>query len=98
WTASICFCQAVGTEPAGTCPALESGAVQACLAWASAVRYAIDREERSVMGKTLHEDVSNAVLSRMKESGFDFARVHPIEFYAIFPSEERSEEHTSELQ
>lgn len=40
------------------------------------------------MGKTLHEDVSNAVLSRMKESGFDFARVHPIEFYAIFPSEE----------
>ena len=39
------------------------------------------------MGKTLHEDVSNTVLRRMKESGFDFARVHPIEFYAIFPDE-----------
>ncbi|HTN31575.1 MAG TPA: ribonuclease E inhibitor RraB [Pseudomonas sp.] len=40
------------------------------------------------MGKTLHEDVSNTVLRRMKESGFDFARVHPIEFYAIFPDED----------
>jgi hypothetical protein len=26
----------------------------------------------------------------MKEGGFDFARVHPIEFYAVFPDRERA--------
>ena len=36
------------------------------------------------------DDISNTVLRRMKESGFDFARVHPIEFYAIFTSEEKA--------
>ena len=38
------------------------------------------------MSTTFHEDVSSTVLRRMKEGGFDFARVHPIEFYAVFPS------------
>lgn len=42
------------------------------------------------MAITLHEDVSVAVLRRMKEGGFDFARVHPIEFYAILPDEDRA--------
>jgi len=42
------------------------------------------------MSTVIHEDVSNNVLRRMKEGGFDFARVHPIEFYAIFPDEERA--------
>ncbi|MWV12522.1 ribonuclease E inhibitor RraB [Pseudomonas sp. L-22-4S-12] len=42
------------------------------------------------MSTAIHEDVSNTVLRRMKEGGFDFARVHPIEFYAIFPDEERA--------
>ncbi|MBF0674684.1 ribonuclease E inhibitor RraB [Pseudomonas sp.] len=42
------------------------------------------------MSTAFHEDVSNTVLRRMKEGGFDFARVHPIEFYAIFPDEDRA--------
>jgi hypothetical protein len=37
------------------------------------------------MSIAIDEDISGAVLRRMKEGGFDFARVHPIEFYAIFP-------------
>lgn len=40
------------------------------------------------MSATFHEDVSSNVLMRMKEGGFDFARVHPIEFYAVFPDRE----------
>ena len=36
------------------------------------------------------EDISSTVLRRMREGGFDFARAHPIEFYAIFPDEERA--------
>lgn len=36
------------------------------------------------------DDVSSTVLRRMKEGGFDFARVHPIEFYAIFTSEQQA--------
>lgn len=40
------------------------------------------------MSTVMHDDVSGGVLRRMKEGGFDFASVHPIEFYAIFPSEE----------
>ncbi|SDS45050.1 ribonuclease E inhibitor RraB [Pseudomonas oryzae] len=36
------------------------------------------------------EDISSTVLRRMREGGFDFARVHPIEFYAIFPDEARA--------
>lgn len=39
---------------------------------------------------TFPDDVSSAVLRRMKEGGFDFTRVHPIEFYAIFPDEDRA--------
>lgn len=39
---------------------------------------------------TFPDDVSGAVLRRMKEGGFDFSRVHPIEFYAIFPDEDRA--------
>jgi len=42
------------------------------------------------MSTTYQEDVSSHVLRRMKEGGFDFARIHPIEFYAIFPDEERA--------
>ena len=42
------------------------------------------------MSTTFHDDVSSNVLRRMKEGGFDFARVHPIEFYAIFPDEDRA--------
>ncbi|WP_421681576.1 ribonuclease E inhibitor RraB [Stutzerimonas urumqiensis] len=42
------------------------------------------------MSTTFHEDVSSTVLRRMKEGGFDFARAHPIEFYAIFPDEKRA--------
>lgn len=42
------------------------------------------------MSTALHEDSSTKVLRRMKEGGFDFAQFHPIEFYAIFPDEERA--------
>ncbi|AYC33246.1 ribonuclease E inhibitor RraB [Pseudomonas cavernae] len=42
------------------------------------------------MSTAFHDDVSSHVLRRMKESGFDFSRFHPIEFYAIFPDEERA--------
>ncbi|MCQ4294961.1 ribonuclease E inhibitor RraB [Pseudomonas stutzeri] len=43
------------------------------------------------MSSTFHEDVSSTVLRRMKEGGFDFARVHPIEFYAVFPEQDPAE-------
>lgn len=36
------------------------------------------------------EDISTHVLRCMKEGGFDFARIHPIEFYATFPDEKRA--------
>ena len=39
------------------------------------------------MSTAFHDDVSSTVLNRMKASGFDFARVHPIEFYVIFAEE-----------
>ncbi|UVJ42748.1 ribonuclease E inhibitor RraB [Pseudomonas sp. LS1212] len=42
------------------------------------------------MSTAYQEDISSSVLRRMKEGGFDFARIHPIEFYAIFPDEERA--------
>ena len=42
------------------------------------------------MSTAYQEDTSSHVLRRMKEGGFDFARIHPIEFYAIFPDEERA--------
>jgi hypothetical protein len=42
------------------------------------------------MSTTYQEDISSHVLRRMKEGGFDFARIHPIEFYAIFPDEDRA--------
>lgn len=42
------------------------------------------------MSNTFPDDVSGVVLRRMKEGGFDFTRIHPIEFYAIFPDEERA--------
>jgi hypothetical protein len=44
------------------------------------------------MSTAFQDDVSTNVLRRMKEGGFDFARVHPIEFYAIFPNEDRARE------
>lgn len=34
-----------------------------------------------------NEDVSSSVLRQMKDGGFDFTRIHPIEFYATFPDE-----------
>jgi len=42
------------------------------------------------MSTTFHEDVSSNVLLRMKEGGFDFTRVHPIDFYAVFPDREQA--------
>ncbi|GLX15944.1 hypothetical protein Pstr01_41830 [Pseudomonas straminea] len=42
------------------------------------------------MSTILHEDVGSGILRRMKEGGFDFASVHPIEFYAIFPDQDRA--------
>lgn len=42
------------------------------------------------MSTAFHDDASSKVLHRMKEGGFDFSRLHPIEFYAIFPDEERA--------
>jgi hypothetical protein len=39
------------------------------------------------MNAAFQDDVSITVLRRMKEGGFDFARVHPIDFFAIFPDE-----------
>ncbi|MBD8684302.1 ribonuclease E inhibitor RraB [Pseudomonas sp. CFBP 13719] len=42
------------------------------------------------MSTTYQEDISSNVLRRMKEGGFDFARIHPIEFYAVFPDEDRA--------
>ncbi|MCF4997719.1 ribonuclease E inhibitor RraB [Pseudomonas syringae] len=42
------------------------------------------------MSTAYQEDISSNVLRRMKEGGFDFSRFHPIEFYAIFPTEERA--------
>lgn len=50
------------------------------------------------MSAAFHDDVSNTVLRRMKEGGFDFARVHPIEFYAIFPDEDRARKAASEFR
>jgi hypothetical protein len=44
------------------------------------------------MSTTYQEDISTHVLRRMKEGGFDFARIHPIEFYAVFPDEQRARE------
>ena len=40
------------------------------------------------MNIALSERTNLALLSRMKEGGFDFSKVHPIEFYAVFPTEE----------
>lgn len=37
----------------------------------------------SIEGTTCH-----SVLQRMKECGFDFSRLHPIEFYAVFRCED----------
>ena len=42
------------------------------------------------MSTAYQEDISSSVLRRMKEGGFDCSRFHPIEFYAIFPDEERA--------
>ena len=42
------------------------------------------------MSTAFHDDASSKVLRRMKEGGFDITRFHPIEFYAIFPDEERA--------
>jgi len=42
------------------------------------------------MSTAYQEDISSNVLRRMKEGGFDFACIHPIEFYAVFPDEERA--------
>ncbi|MFV0455890.1 MAG: ribonuclease E inhibitor RraB [Pseudomonas sp.] len=50
------------------------------------------------MSTTFHEDVSSNVLLRMKEGGFDFSRVHPIEFYAVFPGREQACEAASNFR
>ena len=47
---------------------------------------------------TTYEDASSTVLRRMKEGGFDFARVHPIDFYAILPDERHAREAASQFR
>ncbi|MDE1164181.1 MAG: ribonuclease E inhibitor RraB [Pseudomonas sp.] len=42
------------------------------------------------MSTAYQEDISTQVLRRMKEGGFDFSSIHPIEFYAVFPDEKRA--------
>ena len=49
------------------------------------------------MSTAHQEDLSSYVLRRMKEGGFDFSRIHPIEFYAIFPDEERATKYPAAL-
>ena len=39
------------------------------------------------MSISLHEQCSQSLLHHMKDHGFDFTRVHPIDFYAILPDE-----------
>ncbi|AXA67642.1 MULTISPECIES: ribonuclease E inhibitor RraB [Pseudomonas] len=39
------------------------------------------------MSLSFADDVSLNLLQRMKEGGFDFARFHPIDFFAIFADE-----------
>ncbi|MFC3609592.1 ribonuclease E inhibitor RraB [Stutzerimonas tarimensis] len=50
------------------------------------------------MATTLTDDVSSTVLRRMKEGGFDFARAHPIDFYAILPDEDCAREAASQFR
>lgn len=50
------------------------------------------------MSTAFQDDVSTHVLRRMKEGGFDFARVHPIEFYVIFPDENRARQAAREFR
>ncbi|MBB3103641.1 ribonuclease E inhibitor RraB [Azomonas macrocytogenes] len=50
------------------------------------------------MGSISYEDVSGTVLRQMKESGFDFARIHAIDFYAIFPDEDRARQVASRFR
>lgn len=40
------------------------------------------------MSTDFQSDVSGTVLQRMRDGGFDFSRLHVIEFYAVFPAEE----------
>jgi len=42
------------------------------------------------MSLSFADDVSLNLLQRMKEGGFDFARFHPIDFFAIFADERRA--------
>ncbi|WP_263262825.1 ribonuclease E inhibitor RraB [Pseudomonas sp. RIT-PI-S] len=42
------------------------------------------------MSNAYQEDISTLLLRKMKEGGFDFAAIHPIEFYAVFPDEHRA--------
>ena len=37
-----------------------------------------------------NDDISSNVLRQMKAGGFDFTRIHPIEFYAVFPDEDKA--------
>ena len=37
---------------------------------------------------SLNDDISSNVLRQMKAGGFDFTQIHPIEFYAIFPTKQ----------
>jgi hypothetical protein len=39
------------------------------------------------MSNAYQEDISSVLLQKMKEGGFDFTAIHPIEFYAVFPDE-----------
>lgn len=50
------------------------------------------------MNTALSEKTNLALLSRMKEGGFDFSRVHPIEFYAVFTSEQIARQAANRFQ
>lgn len=42
-------------------------------------------------------DSSGRVLQQMKDSQFDFARAHPIEFYAVFAQEQQARQAAEEF-
>ncbi|WXL24049.1 ribonuclease E inhibitor RraB [Ectopseudomonas mendocina] len=46
------------------------------------------------MGRALHEENRDSLFRRMREGGFDFSRFYPIEFYAVFPDEQKAREAT----
>jgi hypothetical protein len=50
------------------------------------------------MGRALHDENRDSLFRRMKEGGFDFSRFYPIEFYVVFPDEEKAREATRKFR